>query len=76
MNRIRVNLANPQELMEIPGLEPRQAETIVQFRAEHGPIRDARQLSQLLGRDQLPPDMIEQLDFDPANVTAPEAPGA
>ena len=76
MNRIRVNLANPQELMEIPGLEAPQAQAIVQFRAEHGPIRDARQLSQLLGRDQLPSDMIEQLDFDPANVTAPEAPGA
>ena len=76
MSRIRVNLANPQELMEIPGLEAPQAEAIVQFRAEHGPIRDARQLSQLLGCDQLPSDMIEQLDFDPANVTAPEAPGA
>jgi len=76
MHRVRVNLANPQELLEIPGIQRMQAEAIVKYRAEHGPITDARQLSQLLGRDQLPDTVLQHLDFDPADVTAPEAPGA
>jgi len=76
MHRIRVNLANPQELLEIPGIQRAQAEAIVRYRTEHGPIADARQLSRLLGRDQLPDAVLQRLDFDPADVTAPEAPGA
>src|SRR2546428_629515 len=37
--KVRINLANPLELMELPGLSHEQAMTIVKFRAEHGPTR-------------------------------------
>ncbi len=76
MGRIRVNLANPQELLEIPSIERAEADAIIKFRAEHGPIVDARQLSSLLGRDQLAGAVLEHIDFHPADATAPEAPGA
>jgi len=35
--RVRVNLANAQELLELPGLSPTEVELIVRFRADHGP---------------------------------------
>ncbi|OLB94619.1 MAG: hypothetical protein AUH30_17225 [Candidatus Rokubacteria bacterium 13_1_40CM_68_15] len=76
MDRVRLNLANPQELLEIPGIARAEADAIIKFRAEHGPIADARQLSRLLGRDQLSEAVLAHIDFDPADVTAPEAPGA
>lgn len=74
--KVRVNLANPQELLELPGLGPAQAEAIVRFRAEHGPIRDADQLDQVLGGWPGAAAVRERLDFSPAEATAPEAPGA
>src|ERR1700740_309494 len=40
-NKIRINLANEQELRELPGIGAPEAATIVRFRAEHGPIADA-----------------------------------
>ena len=76
MDRIRLNLANPQELFEIPGIKRDEVEAIIKFRAEHGPIGDAGQLSRLLGRDRLSEAQLAHIDFDPADVTAPEAPGA
>jgi len=48
-NKVRINLAHPLELLELPGLGSEQAEAIVRFRAEHGPITDARQLATILG---------------------------
>jgi DNA uptake protein ComE-like DNA-binding protein len=74
--KIRVNTANPQELLEVPGLRPDEADAIVRFRAEHGPISNADQLSRVLGGKELSPDVRQRIDFDPANPTAPEAPGA
>ena len=47
--KVRVNLANPLELQELPGVGPRQVEAILKFRAEHGPIQDERQLAAILG---------------------------
>ena len=46
--KVRINLANLLELLELPGLGPQQAEAIVRFRAEHGPIKDAQQLATVL----------------------------
>ncbi len=46
--KVRVNLANEQELLELPGLGAAGAAAIVRFRSEHGPITDARQLSAIL----------------------------
>lgn len=76
MEKVRVNLANPLELLEIPGIDRAKAEAIIKFRSEHGPIRDAGELARVLGDSRIPQHMIERVDFDPAAVTAPEAPGA
>ena len=74
--RVRINLANLLELLELPGLGPQQAEAILKFRAEHGPIKDAQQLAAVLGAWPLADALWEQADFSPADATAPEAPGA
>ncbi len=74
--KVRVNLANPLELLELPGVGPQQAEAILRFRAEHGPIRDAAQLAGILGGRAAPEALSEQADFSPSEPTAPEAPGA
>lgn len=74
-NKIRVNTANPQELLEIPGLDKTQADAIVRFRSEHGPIKDASQLSSILGNRPVE-SMAPRLDFSPSHDTAAEAPGA
>ena len=75
-HKVRVNTANPQELLEVPGLRPDEADAIVRFRVEHGPITDAEQLSRVLGGKVLSQAARQQMDFEPANQTAPEAPGA
>jgi DNA uptake protein ComE-like DNA-binding protein len=76
MHKIRVNLANPLELLEIPDIDDELAHRIVRFRTEHGPIRDAAELGKILGGDRVTPALLAHVDFDPAEVTAPEAPGA
>jgi hypothetical protein len=76
MDKIRINLANRDELLEIPGIGRDQADRIVKFRTEHGPIRDARELERALGGDRVPSAALEHVAFDPAEGTAPEAPGA
>jgi DNA uptake protein ComE-like DNA-binding protein len=74
--KVRINLANPQELLELPGLSLQQAEAIVKFRAQHGPIRDAPELASILGARTVSEALWERTDFSPAEATAPEAPGA
>jgi DNA uptake protein ComE-like DNA-binding protein len=76
MDKIRVNLANPLELQEIPGIDREQAERIIRFRADHGPIRDAAELGRIVGSERLTAALLAHVDFEPAEVTAPEAPGA
>ena len=76
LNKVRVNLANPAELLELPGIGPEQAGAILKFRAEHGPIRDPSELTKILGAWSITPAIWERVDFDPAYNTAPEAPGA
>jgi len=75
-NRIRINLANARELLELPGLTEAEVERIVRFRSEHGPIADGRQLGALLGGRTVTAPLLERVDFAPADSTAPEAPGA
>ena len=75
-NSVRVNLANPAELLELPGIGPEQARAILEFRAEHGPIQDAGQLAKILRQWPVAEAIWEHVDFDPAEGTAPEAPGA
>jgi len=76
MEKIRINLANPQELLELPGLYRAESDAIVRHRAEHGPIRDATELTQILGRETVTPGLLVHVDFQPAEATAAEAPGA
>ena len=76
MAKVRVNLANFLELQELPGVGDQQAEVIVKFRAEHGPIQDEHQLTSILGGLPLPESRSERADFSPSDSTAPEAPGA
>ena len=74
-HRVKVNLANPAELLELPGVGPEQARAILEFRAAHGPIQDVGQLATILGWPAA--DAVGQrVDFEPAESTAPEAPGA
>jgi isoamylase len=73
---IRINITNQRELTEIPGLRPEDADAIVRFRDEHGPVTDAARLADVLGGRQLDEATLRHIDFDPANQTAPEAPGA
>jgi Helix-hairpin-helix motif len=75
-NKVRINLANPLELLELPGIGPEQARAIVEFRAAHGPIGDARQLATILRPWPVAEAIWERVEFDPAESTAPEAPGA
>src|SRR4026207_321916 len=37
-SKVRINLANEQELLELPGLDSAQAAAIVRVRSQHGPI--------------------------------------
>ena len=76
MRKVRVNLANEQELMELPGLGAAGAAAIVRFRAEHGPIRDAAELRSILRGHPSVEGFEGRVDFAPADATAPEAPGA
>src|SRR2546427_1692710 len=75
-NRVRVNLANPAELLELPGIGLEQARAILEFRTEHGPIQDAAQLAKILRAWPVAEAIWERVAFDPAEGTAPEAPGA
>ena len=74
--RVRVNTANHVELLELPGIGRAQAEAIIRFRAEHGPITSESELSRVLGWRALDRTLAEQVDFAPAELTAPEAPVA
>jgi DNA uptake protein ComE-like DNA-binding protein len=74
--KVRINLANAQELLELPGLAPAQAAAIVRHRSDHGPIRDNDELATVLRGEPLTEAQRERVDFSPADATAPEAPGA
>lgn len=73
---VRVNLANPAELLELPGIGPEQVQAILDFRARHGPIQDRGQLASILRPWPMAEAIWERVDFAPAESTAPEAPGA
>lgn len=70
-SRVRVDLANPAELLELPGVGPEQAEAIPKFRVEHGPIQDARQLATILRAWSVAEAIRERVEVDPSDTTAP-----
>ena len=73
---VRVNLASPADLLELPGVGPEQAQAILNFRAQHGPIQDAAQLNTILRPWPVAETLWERVDFAPTESTSPEAPGA
>lgn len=50
--------------------------SIVRHRGQHGPIMDAIELMQVLGPEIVTPALLAHVDFQPAEATAAEAPGA
>ena len=76
MDKTRINLANALELLELPGLQQAGSDAIIYHRAAHGPITDAAELTQILGRTTVTPALLAHVDFQPAAATAAEAPGA
>ena len=76
MHKMRINLASPQELLEIPGIDNARRDAIVRHRARSGPIKDGAQLAVILGSEAVTSSMLDHVDFAPSDSTAPEAPGA
>ncbi len=76
MDKTRINLANSQELLEIPGIDRSKRDVILLHRSQSGPIKDAAELAELLGRESVTKDLLAHVDFTPSESTAPEAPGA
>lgn len=76
MGKTRINLAIPQELLELPGIHQAAGDAIARHRAQHGPISDAAELTQILGPEIVTPALLAKVDFEPAEATAAEAPGA
>jgi DNA uptake protein ComE-like DNA-binding protein len=68
MDRIRVNSADYRELLGLPGVGVEQANRIVRFRREHGPIVDESELSRVLGWRALDESMWDRVDFSAERV--------
>jgi hypothetical protein len=62
--------------MELPGIRQAEADAIIRHRALHGPISDAAGLTQILGPRVVTPALLAHVDFEPAEATEAEAPGA
>jgi competence protein ComEA len=75
-SKVQVNLANPAELLELPGVGPEQARAILEFRAVHGPIQNAAELATILRAWPVSDTLWDRVEFDPSAGTTPEAPGA
>jgi DNA uptake protein ComE-like DNA-binding protein len=63
--QVRVNSADYQELLGLPGVGVEQANRIVRFRREHGPIVNESELSRVLGLRALDESMWGRVDFSP-----------
>jgi hypothetical protein len=74
--KVQVNLANPAELLELPGVGPEQVRAILDFRAVHGPILNAAELAAILRAWPVSDAIWDRVEFEPSAGTAPEAPGA
>jgi hypothetical protein len=73
---VRINLADAQELLELPGLGPAQGAAIVRLRSDHSPIKHIGQLATILSGFRRTEALRERADFSLADDTAPAAPGA
>lgn len=76
MTKVRINLVNPKELLELSGIGPTEADAIIALRAQDGPIRDASEPAGIVGGSRVTAAIEARVDFPPAETIAPEAPGA
>src|SRR5262245_9609813 len=72
-DRVRGNIANPNELLKLPGVGPEQAERIVKFRAQYGPIGNESELSRVLGWRGLGESMWGRVDFSSVDTRRRES---
>jgi hypothetical protein len=72
--RVRVNLANPQELLEPPAMAPQGVEGIIRYRIAHGPSMRAAELGRIFRGGPAAAAVLEWTDFSPTDTTAPEDP--
>jgi DNA uptake protein ComE-like DNA-binding protein len=70
-DRVRVNVAHPTELLKLPGVGPEQAERIVKFRAQYGPIGNESELSRVLGWRGVGESMWGRVDFSSGDAPPP-----
>jgi DNA uptake protein ComE-like DNA-binding protein len=68
MDRVRVNTADYRDLLGLPGVGVEQADRIVRFRREHGPIVNESELSRVLGWRALDESMWNRVDFSADRV--------
>ena len=61
--RVPVNTAEYRQLLQLPGIGLEQADRIVRFRREHGPIVNESELSRVLGWRSLSEPMWGRVDF-------------
>jgi hypothetical protein len=61
--RVPVNTADFRQLLELPGVGLEQAERIVRFRWQHGPIVNESELSRVLGWRRLSESMWDRVDY-------------
>ena len=48
-NRVNINTATKEELMTLPGIGESKAESVIQYREEHGEFTDAEELTDIPG---------------------------
>ena len=73
--KVRINLANPQELLELAGVGPAHADAIIEFRVEHGPIQNPGVLPGALRGLPIENVPWDQIDYSLVNDGSDEGPG-
>ena len=74
MGKTQINLSNPQELLGIPGFDPKKVDAVLRHRAAHGPIAGPAELAQVLGSEVTAAE-VDDIDFAPAAESATESAG-
>jgi hypothetical protein len=73
--KVRINLAKPQELLELPGAGPAHVDAIIQSRVAHGPIQNPHELAEALRGLPVVEALWAQVDYSLVNDSADEGPG-